>query len=85
MIIVFHKDFTKKFKKLSSKVKGKFNARLELFEIDEFDPTLNNHSLTGKYMGYRSINVTGDLRAVFKRDGESVIFVNINSHSNLYG
>lgn len=85
MIIDFHKDFTKDFKKIPPKIKKKFQERLLLFEKDEFDPVLNNHSLKGKYLGYRSINVTGDVRAIFKRNSESVIFVEINSHSNLYG
>ena len=85
MIIDFHKGFTKDFKKLSTKFKKKFQERLVLFEGDEFDPVLNNHALKGKYLGYRSINITGDLRAIFKRDSESALFAAIDSHSNLYG
>lgn len=84
MIIVYHKDFTKDFKKLSPKLKEKFKDRLVLFERDEFDPILNNHSLKGKYQGYRSINVTADLRAIYKTEGNIVLFVTIDSHSNLY-
>ncbi len=84
MFIDFHKDFTKNFKKLSPKIKKKFQERLLLFEKDEFDPTLNNHALKGKWLGYRSINVTGDLRAIYKRDGNTAIFVTVNSHGNLY-
>jgi addiction module RelE/StbE family toxin len=84
MIIIYHKDFTKGFKKLSPKIKEKFKDRLTLFEKDEFDPVLNNHSLKGKYLGYRSINVSGDIRAIFKRDFQSALFVAINKHSNLY-
>ena len=85
MIIDFHKDFTKDFKKISPKIKKKFQEKLVLFEKDEFDPVLNNHALKGKWLGYRSINVTGDIRAVFKRDTESALFAAIDSHSNLYG
>lgn len=85
MIIDFHKDFTKDFKKLPPKFKKKFQERLVLFEIDEFDPILNNHALKGKYQGYRSINLTGDIRAIFIRDVERVLFIEIDKHSNLYG
>ena len=85
MIIIFHRDFTKGFKKLSPKLKKRFQDRLEIFEEDGFDPVLNNHALKGKWLGYRSINVTGNMRAIFKRDSESVIFVAIDSHGNLYG
>jgi len=84
MIIDFHKGFTKDFRKLPPKIKTKFQERLLLFEKDEFDPVLNNHALKGKWLGYRSINVTGNIRAIFKRDSQSVLFVTMDSHSNLY-
>ena len=65
MIIIFRKDFKKNYKKLSPKIKIKLDDRLRLFSKDEFSPILNNHALTGEYKGYRSINISGDLRAVF--------------------
>ena len=52
---------------------------------DEFDPILNNHALKGKYLGYRSINITGDLRVLYKKEGNMMIFTVIDTHSNLYG
>ncbi|EKD57675.1 MAG: hypothetical protein ACD_57C00192G0008 [uncultured bacterium] len=85
MIIKYHKDFIKDFKKLPKRTKEKFKERQLFFEKDEFDPVLNNHALKGKWLGYRSINVTGDIRAIFKRESESVLFVAIDTHSNLYG
>lgn len=85
MNLVYHKDFIKDFKKLPKKIKEKFKERQVLFEEDEFNPVLNNHALKGKWMGYRSMNVTGDVRAIFKRDSENALFVAIDSHSNLYG
>lgn len=85
MIIVFHRDFKKSYHKLPSKIINKLDERLRLFVKDEFDPVLNNHALKGKYLGYRSINVTGDIRAIFLRDTKNALFVAIDSHSNLYG
>lgn len=85
MKIDYHKDFIKSYKKLPKKTQNKFKERQLLFEKEEFDPLLNNHALKGKWWGYRSINVTGDIRAIFKRDTESVLFVAIDKHSNLYG
>ena len=85
MKINFHKDFTKSFKRLPLKTKKKFQDRLVLFEKDEFDPVLNNHALKGVYSGYRSINITGDIRVIYKKGSGVVIFVAIGSHSNLYG
>lgn len=85
MEIKLHKNFEKQYLKLTTSQKGKFKERRNLFLIDEFNPVLNNHSLNGKYLGCRSINVTGDLRIIFKREGNYIIFLTIDSHSNLYG
>ena len=85
MTINFHKDFTKSFKKLRSKTKKKFQDRLILFEKDEFNPVLNSHALKGSYQGYRSVNVTGDIRAIYRKNAQDVIFVEIGAHSRLYG
>lgn len=84
MIIKLHKNFVKQYKKLRESEKKRFKERRDLFLQDEFNPILNNHPLKGKYQGYRSINVTGDLRAIFKREGNMVIFATIGSHSELY-
>ncbi len=85
MKIYFHKNFEKQFKKLRQNEKKKLRARLELFLENPFNPLLNNHSLRGKYTDYRSINITGDLRAVYKylNDNEA-IFVAVDTHSNFY-
>lgn len=85
MTIRFHKNFEKQYRKLSKSQKQKFLERQYLFIKNEFNPILNNHPLRGNYLGLRSINVTGDLRAIYKRAGDIVIFTAIDSHSNLYG
>ena len=85
MIIAFHRDFTKRFKNLPQKIQLKFKERLIIFEADQFNPVLNNHMLKGNYLGYRSINITDDLRAIYKQTRDNVIFVTIDSHSKLYG
>lgn len=85
MIICFHKNFEKQYKKLSSKTKKQLQKKLELFCIEPCNPILNNHPLKGRYLDYRSINISGDLRAVYKFNGlKECIFVAIGSHSKLY-
>ena len=50
-----------------------------------FNPLLNNHYLGGEYEGCRSINITGDIRAIFYiKQNSDVVFINIGSHSELY-
>ena len=85
MIIRFHKNFKKQYKKLTEPQKRKFKERRDIFLQDEFNPVLNNHALKGKYQGYRSVNVSGDIRAIYRKNVEDVIFVTIGSHSSLYG
>ncbi|MCK6462584.1 MAG: type II toxin-antitoxin system mRNA interferase toxin, RelE/StbE family [Candidatus Pacebacteria bacterium] len=85
MKIELHRNFLKVYIKQPKKIQDKFKEKRNLFLQDQFHPLLNNHILSGKYCGCRSINITGDIRAIFyvKTDG-SVVFVNIGSHSELY-
>ncbi len=80
----YHKRFKKQYNKLPQKIKVKFTERLEVFKDNPFAPELNNHPLHGEYLGYRSINITGDLRAVYEIQDESIKFLFIDTHSNLY-
>jgi addiction module RelE/StbE family toxin len=84
MYIDFHKNFTKSYGKLPQKLRDKFDERLNIFVDDSHAPELNNHALHGEYLGCRSINVTGDLRAVYEVRENGVRFLDIDTHSNLY-
>ncbi len=79
------KSFEKQFSKLSKKIKNKTIIQLEIFIDDAFHISLNNHSLRGEWSNYRSINITADIRAIYKDIDNSVAhFVAIGSHSELY-
>jgi addiction module RelE/StbE family toxin len=85
MIIYFHRTFRKKYSKLKIKQKNIAEKRLSIFKKDEFNFILNNHSLLGKYRNYRSINISGNIRAIYKKiDEDSIIFTEIGTHSELY-
>ena len=85
MIIILHRNFEKKYLKLSRKIKTQFKERRDLFLENPFHPQLNNHSLGGDREGQWSINITGDLRAVYVFKGrDTIIFIDIDTHSNLY-
>lgn len=85
MKLTFHLQFQKHCKKLNNKQRLRASKRLHLFLDDPFNPILNNHALKGKYLDYRSINITGDLRAIYKSVSETeCIFVALDTHSNLY-
>lgn len=85
MKIHFHRRFGKQFKKLSKKERKKTQNKIVLFSKDTFSVVLSNYALKGKFSGYRSINITGDLRAIYKKIGnDKYLFVDVDTHSKLY-
>ena len=85
MKISYHKKFVKQYSKQTSQIKEKFIERQDLFVSDHFHPLLGNHLLNGEWVGCRSINITGDVRAIFEEiDSEHIEFVAIGNHSELY-
>jgi addiction module RelE/StbE family toxin len=78
------KKFDKMFKKCPQEIKEKFIKRLKLFKDNKYSPILNNHPLSGKLKGLRSINVSGDYRSIFEEKSGDIIFVAIGTHSQLY-
>jgi addiction module RelE/StbE family toxin len=85
MVIETTKGFDKQYSKLNFKVKTAFKRRVELFKANPFDVSLRNHTLKGKYLGYRSIDITGDVRALYTTQGDTIIiFGFIGTHSQLY-
>lgn len=86
MQIEYSKNFIKEFKKCPDSIKKAFKQRLQIFLVDPHQQILNNHNLTGKLKNYRSINISGDWRAIFQLidTGKIVYFIAIGTHSKLY-
>ena len=86
MNVCISKYFDKRFSKLPNKVQQKTLERIQLFRIEPNARILRNHGLTGKWTGYRSIDVTGDYRAVYMLVQDNMAkFYTVDTHSNLYG
>lgn len=85
MKISYSKNFIKQSKKLDQRIGQKLVARIELFVENPLDAELNNHPLRGKYKKYRSINVTGDFRALYISQEDTIIYDMVGTHSQLYG
>ena len=86
MIIETTKTFDKQYSKLNNKTKTIYKNRITIFKDNPFDFKLRNHALKGKYLGYRSIDITGDTRVLYTVKGNVVIvFVFIGTHNQLYG
>ena len=85
MNIQYHRDFEKDYCKLDKKKRKRWLQRLEIFMANPFSVELNNHPLHGIYDGYRSINISGDLRAIYKLVSEDMAeFIALDTHSQLY-
>ena len=72
-------------KKLTPKLRQKLLERIEMFAENPLHPTLRNHQLKRKWKEYRSIDVTGDVRAIYLQREDEAIFDTIGTHSQLYG
>ena len=86
MTIQYMPKFKKHYKKLPNKFQQQFDERLQLFLLDPTNPKLRVHPLKGNFAGYWSMDISGDIRALYiKRGEELIIFGLIGTHSQLYG
>lgn len=84
--IEYTKLFKKQYAKLTPKVRNQFKVRQRMWLTDPFNPQLHLHMLSGEYAGLFSINITGDIRALYEKINDTyVIFGFIGTHSELYG
>jgi len=80
----FSTRFLKQHNKAPIETKRAWLKRFKLFNQNAFHPQLNNHQLSGKFKGYRSINITGDWRAIYSQGDGSIIFEILGTHNQLY-
>ncbi|MFA4830562.1 MAG: type II toxin-antitoxin system mRNA interferase toxin, RelE/StbE family [Patescibacteria group bacterium] len=88
MKITYSKIFLKHFYKAPEKIQFALERSVEIFRHDQFNRSLRNHALKGKWEGFRSIDVTANWRALYREleggEIEWVEFVEIGTHSQLY-
>lgn len=85
MTVEFTKNFIKQSKKLSPKLRAQLFQRVKLFTKDPYNTLLRDHQLKGKFKRYRSIDITGDYRALYIPKNGKAIFDIVGTHSQLYG
>lgn len=83
----FTKRFFKQLGKLNRAKQDLFWERLAMWQANPAHPMLNDHGLKGRFTGARSINIGGDLRAVYRllNRGHLALFDLIGTHHQLYG
>lgn len=89
MFIRFAKKFVKQRNKAPKNIDKVFKDRLGSFINNSQHPQLNNHKLSGNFKGLRSINITGNWRAIFSEQIDEhgnvvIIFELLGTHSQLY-
>lgn len=85
MRILLHKTFEKKYAKVPAKIQKQFKERRNIFITNPSHPTLNVHPLSGDRDGQWSFNVTSDWRVLYMYvDEDTIIFIDLDTHSNLY-
>ena len=65
--------FKRQYKKLSKKLQQTFDDRFLLWLEEPTNSKLMAHPLKGEFKGYWSINITGDLRALYYFQGEEIV------------
>ncbi len=81
-------DFFKLLKKSDVKIRKSFKEKIIKFAKNPLDPQLNNHSLRKEWHGHRSIDITADWRAIYKKilvnEEPVAYFVATGTHKELY-
>lgn len=88
MKVQYSPDFYRQYKKADVRVRNSVDEKIEIFSIDPSDLQLNNHILTKKWEGHRSIDITSDWRAIYQEiredDEPFAYFVALGTHNELY-
>ena len=82
-------SFHTQYKKLNVRIKKSFKKRIKIFEKNQNDPILDNHSLKRELTSFRSIDIWGNKYvAVYEEiiEGEEPLayFVQIGLKDDLY-
>ena len=85
MHVSFSSRFEKQYKKLPKDLQQKVRNRVTLLTQESSNSLLGNHPLKDQYAGCRSINITGDYRAIFELYPNLLHFIAVGTHGELYG
>jgi addiction module RelE/StbE family toxin len=85
MKVSYTKNFLRQYAKLVPKIRQKVDERVLLWQDDPLNSQLRDHQLKGKYKQYRSVDITGDYRALYLREENLATFDIVGTHSQLYG
>lgn len=86
MRIKYSKKFKKQYSKLSPKLQKRTKGAISLWASNPNNESLRLHQLSGKMRRFHSIDITGDVRALYEViDKEVYLYQMVGTHSQLYG
>ena len=82
MTIRYSKKFRKQYKKLTPKLQQKTTDTISLWSQYPNDDSLRLHKLSGKMSRFYSIDITGDLRALYETvDDQVFLYQMVGTHN----
>ena len=87
MIIKYHKEFLKNYKKRIApypRLEKQFKSQLKKFIEHPNDPSLRDHKLTGKKKSFRSFSISGNIRVIYIIVNNDIWLYDIGSHNQVY-
>ena len=84
--VILSNSCKKSVKKLNDSDKNAFFTLVEKPPTDEpLEPKYRDHSLKGKYLGYKDCHIKPDLVLIYRKDKEKLMLycLNVGSHSEL--
>lgn len=87
--LVFTESYLKRAKKFAKRhpeLRNLYQKTLQLLEQNPFHPSLRLHPLTGNLNGLHSISINLSYRITIDLliDDETIIFINVGSHDEIY-
>lgn len=79
----FRKHFVKRIAS-GPTLRKKFDARLSFFLVNPNHPLLHDHPLKGDQSGRRSFSITGDVRVIYRKTENTIMFLDIGTHNHVY-
>jgi len=81
MEIIYSPQFTRKYKKLPTKIKDLAEAREKIFRQNPRDDRLDTHKLHGKLKHFWSFSVDGKFRVIFEfGENGTIYFHSVGDH-----
>ena len=87
MKIVYHQTFLKHFKKriaANKRLEERFYQRLNLLIQNPSHPLLKRHQLLGTKSSHWSFSMTGDIRVIYRIEGNTLFLYDVGTHAQVY-